>query len=225
MIGRRTWALAGGLALALLATAWAAHRQGSPAAPPAHAASVASPVNAGFARGMLVHHDQAVSMSRLALGRAGPSVRALAQGILEQQLLEIGWFQGWLTVWGLPPDGDTDMRWMELGLRDSGIQDLGLERLLAVCRANGMQMTGLAAARDMDALSTLQGPAFDRRFLGLMVAHHEGAIVMARFASELAESEHVRNVARSIQFEQAAEIAQMKRMAAALADVSPAAAR
>lgn len=223
MIWRRI--LAGGLALALLAAAWAAHRQVGPEPAAVHAASTTAPVNAGFARGMLVHHDQAVSMSRLAQGRAGPSVRALAQGILEQQLLEIGWFQGWLTVWGLPPDGDTDMRWMEQGLRASGIQDLMLERLLATCRANGMQMTGLVAASDMDELSTLRGDAFDRRFLGLMVVHHEGAIVMARFASELAESEHVRNVARSIQLEQAAEIAQMRQIALALAAAGPASTR
>lgn len=69
----------------------------------------------------------------------------------------------------------------------------------------------------MEALSALRGPAFDQRYRGLMGIHHEGALVMARFASELAEGEHVRNVARSIQLEQAAEIARMKLMSAALA--------
>lgn len=221
--------LAGGLACALLALGLAVH--GWPgwaqarasvhgwlqSAPAAAAAGMASPVNVGFARGMLVHHDQAVSMSRMALSRAGPSVRALAQGILEQQLLEIGWFQGWLTVWGRAPDGDTDMQWMEEGYRRSGMRDLALERLLAACRANGPQAMGLVAAQEMDALSALQGGAFDQRYLRLMVAHHQGALAMARFASDLAESEHVRNVARSIQLEQSAEIPRMLQMADALA--------
>lgn len=50
----------------------------------------------------------------------------------------------------------------------------------------------------------------DRRFIDLMVPHHQGAVQMARVALEKAEHEEVRRLARSIIRSQRAEIEELR---------------
>ena len=58
---------------------------------------------AGFARDMATHHDQAVEMAFLARDiTTDPRLRALTYDIIVTQSAQRGIFMGWLQQWGLP---------------------------------------------------------------------------------------------------------------------------
>src|SRR5215216_6522279 len=71
-------------------------------------------LEAGFARDMMVHHDQAVAMALLVRDRTtDPAVKTLATDILLTQENQIGQMLGWLTIWGLSATGvEPAMAWM-----------------------------------------------------------------------------------------------------------------
>jgi uncharacterized protein (DUF305 family) len=172
-------------------------------------AAARGPVDIGFAQDMTLHHEQALHMAKLALAHGTPQVHALADGILHQQLKEIGYMQGWLMLWDASATAASDdMRWMKTAYDQAQRHDPVYEQFIASCLA-GQGMPGLATAGELEALSELRQAAFDSRFLALMIRHHQGAVVMARFAAEHAESEAVRGFARTIAAEQRREMAQM----------------
>lgn len=62
-----------------------------------------SPVDIGFSQDMIVHHEQAVLMAQLVRPKTrNPKIAALADGIIADQLLDIGALRGYLTLWGAP---------------------------------------------------------------------------------------------------------------------------
>lgn len=168
------------------------------------------PVDVGFAQDMSVHHEQALTMAHLALTRGSPRVRLLAQGIVTQQLKEIGYMQGWLLLWqapGLAPNDE--MRWMRDAYAGAARRDVTYEQFIDNC-AQGRGMPGMASPQELEALAAASSPAaFDAAFLALMVRHHQGAVVMARFVSENAQLDQVRGFARAMAAEQQLEMAQM----------------
>lgn len=72
---------------------------------------------------------------------------------------------------------------------------------------------GMADSDQLSQLSAAQGPDFDRLFVSLMTAHHEGAIAMAK--SELNDGTRApaRELAQGIIGAQTAEIAEMRALA------------
>jgi uncharacterized protein (DUF305 family) len=174
------------------------------------AAVQGGPVDIGFAQDMSLHHEQALTMAHMALAKASPRVRQLAQGIVMQQLKEIGYMQGWLMLWQAPGIADTDdMRWMRDAYVHSVHRDPAYDQFIDSC-IKGEGMPGRATPTQLETLASAASPeAFDGMFLALMVRHHQGAVVMARFASEHAGLELVRGFARSIAAEQQQEMAQM----------------
>jgi uncharacterized protein (DUF305 family) len=155
-------------------------------------------VDAGFARDMSTHHLQGVEMANLALTRAtDPQVLSLAFDISATQTNQVGRMQGWLSLWGLPLSGGEQMAWMG----DAGHQHT----------ANGL-MPGMATEQELSDLQALQGPAFDIRFLQLMIRHHQGGRPMAEYAAAHAQLEPVRSLARSIVDTQTAETTTMSAM-------------
>lgn len=182
-----------------------------------HAASLQpgmlpSPVNIGFAQDMSLHHEQALTMANMALAKGSPRVRQIAQGIVNQQLKEIGYMQGWLMLWQAPGiAASDDMKWMRDAYAHSPHRDPAYDQFIDSC-IKGQGMPGLATSEQLEALEAAASPeAFDKLFLALMVRHHQGAVVMARFASEHAELELVRGFARAIVAEQQQEMTQMLR--------------
>lgn len=168
------------------------------------------PVDIGFAQDMSVHHEQALTMAHLALSRASPRVRLLAQSIVTQQLKEIGYMQGWLLLWqapGMAPDDE--MRWMRDAYASAARRDVAYEQFIDSC-SQGHGMPGMASPPELEALAAAALPAaFDAAFLALMVRHHQGAVVMARFVSEHAQLDLVRGFARAMAAEQQQEMARM----------------
>nr|WP_246247942.1 DUF305 domain-containing protein [Cellulomonas septica] len=149
-----------------------------------------------FAQMMVVHHEGAIEMAELAADRAvTPEVRDLARRIADAQGPEIALMSGWLAAWDEDaPDG------MDHGGMDHG----------------GMDMHGMGQDEAMGSLDGLEGVAFDRAFLDLMIAHHRGAVTMAE--TELADGTHpdAMRLARTIVDDQTAEITEMQNLLNAL---------
>ena len=151
-------------------------------------------VDAGFARDMSLHHEQAVQMAALVYDRSDdPAVRSLAFDILTTQQGQIGIMSGWLDAWGLPwTSAGPRMAWM--GMPTEGL------------------MPGMATAEQMDALRAADGEAADSLFLQLMIPHHAGGVSMATEAAVHAEREPVRLLATSMAEAQTSEIAYMNEL-------------
>ncbi|NJP31099.1 DUF305 domain-containing protein [Micromonospora thermarum] len=170
-------------------------RDSTTAAPTTGAATPASPAAVGdadvmFAQMMIPHHRQAVEMAELAETRAADQeVKRLAAEIKAAQAPEIATMSGWLTAWGRPvPSSSADMPHMDHG------------------------MPGMMSEADMRKLAAASGRDFDRQFLTMMVAHHEGAITMAQ--AELSEgvNPQAKDLAQEIISGQQVEIEMMRKI-------------
>ena len=116
--------------------------------------------DAQFMRDMIPHHQQALAMSRLAPNRTNSSELLEIAGKIEAaQGDEIAFMEQWLTSRGESIDRGS---------------------------AHGAHhtMKGMATDAQMAALGAASGTEFDRQFLSLMIAHHEGAIDMVEALME-----------------------------------------
>ncbi|MFI7300874.1 DUF305 domain-containing protein [Streptomyces sp. NPDC050121] len=155
-------AVAGVLVAAGAVTYSVAEDGSTGAAPPA-----ADSADAGFARDMAVHHQQAVEMSYIVRDRTTDAdVRRLAYDIAQTQANQRGMLLGWLDLWGLPKvSADAPMTWMGM----SGMSD----------GEDGALMPGMATNAEMKKLGTLNGKQAEVFFLQLMTDHHKGGVHMA----------------------------------------------
>ncbi|MEU2284037.1 DUF305 domain-containing protein [Streptomyces sp. NPDC013178] len=127
----------------------------------------ADSADAGFARDMAVHHQQAVEMSYIVRDRTrDEDVRRLAYDIAQTQANQRGMLIGWLDLWGLPKVSSREpMAWMGMSGMASG--------------EDGALMPGMATDAEMKKLGTLNGKQAEVFFLQLMTDHHKGGIHMA----------------------------------------------
>ncbi|WP_422754145.1 DUF305 domain-containing protein [Micromonospora sp. WMMD708] len=158
-----------------------------------------------FARMMVPHHQQAVAMTDLAATRAAdPQVKQLANQIRNAQAPEIATMSGWLTAWGTPaPTGTpTAMPGMDHG-GGAGPTTSGMP---------GMDhgMPGMMSDADMNRLAAASGRDFDRQFLTMMIAHHEGAVTMARTEAAQGANSDAKALAERISITQQTEIDTMR---------------
>lgn len=159
-----------------------------------------SAADIAFAQLMIPHHQQAVEMSDLALATAdSPEVRQLAEQIKGAQDPEIAVMTGWLEGWGAP---------LAMGDDHSG-HDMG-----------GMSMDGMMSDADMAALASATGPEFDRTWTEMMIAHHEGAVAMAREVLAKTASAKVAELAQDVIDGQTAEITAMESLLGRIAEAS-----
>jgi len=145
-----------------------------------------SSVDAGFARDMATHHEQAVTMATYARDNStNPSVVLLASDIADGQKFEIGRMSGWLDDWGLSRNSALEpMAWMG-GMSGHMHMDGGL-------------MPGMATPAQMNELRTSKGTTLDILFLQLMIHHHQGGIPMAEYAVLHAKHDFVRTAASAM---------------------------
>ncbi|MFF3331230.1 DUF305 domain-containing protein [Streptomyces sp. NPDC002888] len=155
-------AVAGVLVAAGAITYSVAEDGGSDAQTPA-----ADSADAGFARDMAVHHQQAVEMSYIVRDRTSDEeVRRLAYDIAQTQANQRGMLLGWLDLWGLPKvSSKAPMTWMGMGDMASG--------------KDGALMPGMATNTEMKKLNTLKGRPAEVFYLQLMTDHHKGGVHMA----------------------------------------------
>lgn len=194
------------IALALGATLAACGSDDSPSAATAPPAATADPaVSTGpgastgsaalndadieFAQGMIAHHEQAIEMAEIALDPnvgASAEVIDLATRIKGAQDPEVAQMTEWLTAAGQPVGMDTaeghDMSSME----------------------------GMMTAEQMDAMAEMMNDEFNRRWLEMMIAHHEGAIAQSQTVKANGSNADVLALADQIISAQQAEIAEMQ---------------
>lgn len=198
----RVFALAASSALVILLAACGAPHASSPASASSPATSAqsggsvanVSDADVSFAQLMIPHHQQAVEMADLALSRiTSPEVKQLAEQIKSAQDPEIEMMSMWLQTWGAP---------MDMGEDHSG-HDMG-----------NMDMSGMMSDDDMQALANAQGAEFDRMWLEMMIAHHQGAISMAEDVKAASSNADVTNLASAVITGQAVEIDTMQKLLA-----------
>lgn len=155
-------------------------------------------VEAGFARDMSEHHDQAIEMSLIILGKTqSEDVRVLATDIMTGQGVQVGRMQGWLVAWDLPSARPSPQRmtWMG-GEHANGPTDL----------PDGVSMPGMATPEEIAALEAAEGEAAEVLYLQLMLTHHISGIEMADAGMRMSGDTDVIQLARSMGVGQTAEM-------------------
>ncbi|MER7462265.1 DUF305 domain-containing protein [Streptomyces sp. NPDC097981] len=140
-----------------------------------------------YVQHMVDHHRQALTMSALAPARASADgVKRLAERISAAQQPEIGAMEKWLARYPAPSGAPAG--------HDHGA------------------MPGMATAQQLKELGEANGTDFDRLFLTLMTAHHEGAVKMAGEALAAGNNGAVEEMANEVVATQTAEIHRMRAM-------------
>ncbi len=136
-----------------------------------------------YVRMMITHHQQAIEMTALVPTRAArEDVKAMASRIADTQGPDIKAMEAWITKNKAPEHQMTE------------------------------RMPGMATAEQLAALRAASGPAFDKMFLQLMTAHHEGALTMASDLLQTGSDIFVEEMAQDVIAGQQKEISQMKAM-------------
>ena len=150
-----------------------------------------SPDDVKFMQDMIPHHNQAVQMAALVADRTNwPELLDVAGRIDASQVDEIEFMQQWLGERGEPVPDPTAHGAMH----------------------TSHEMAGMASPKDMGRLAQLEGTAFDRLFLELMITHHEGAVTMVEELLEQPGSAYdpvLFEFANDVTNEQSAEIERM----------------
>ncbi|HEX6559112.1 MAG TPA: DUF305 domain-containing protein [Longimicrobiales bacterium] len=173
-------------------------------APPAAAAAAvadSSKVTAAdihFMSGMIGHHAQAITMSKLAPTHgASPAIRTLAARIINAQQDEITLMQQFLREHHQPVPDPAAMRHDMPGM------------------GHDMLMPGMLTEAQMQQLDAARDGAFDELFLKFMMQHHQGAVTMVKdlFGTNGAAQDNlVFKLASDVNVDQTTEIARMQRM-------------
>jgi uncharacterized protein (DUF305 family) len=187
-----------------------------------------------FMTGMILHHSQALIMSRMVPEQTNNhTLHTLAARIINAQVDEIGTMQKWLrdrkqNVPIVSFDGINLVLSVE---KSSEISNLPATNIPAMGRERSMvnpehgghvdlpinheKMPGMLMLAQLQELKTLRDTAFDIKFLEYMIQHHTGAIFMV---NELMASDGATNdeesyrLAVDIYAEQVTEIDMMKLM-------------
>lgn len=143
-----------------------------------------APFDLQFIDTMIVHHQGAVDMAKMALNSTkNPELIKFANDIIADQNLEISRMADWRKEWfaGKPSALNMELR----GMKDS----------------MKMNMSKLKTARDKE---------FDLMFIDMMIPHHKGAIEMSKDAQNAAEHAEIKTLAAQIIKAQTAEIKMMQ---------------
>lgn len=159
-----------------------------------------------FARHMIVHHRQAVELSRLVLEHPeiDERVAAAARFIEHDQGLEITAMRQWLQAWESTPE--------VLPHAAHHLATMPSER----------HMPGMVAAGRIAHLALLGPAEAQLEFVHLMTSHHEGAVTMSQQFLRAGDNDFALGVARHLVREQNLEITYLRRLTA---DLAPSAGR
>ncbi|MFT2693545.1 DUF305 domain-containing protein [Clavibacter zhangzhiyongii] len=177
-------ALAAALTLTGCATSGAETTPATSASASAGATSTqVSDADETFVQMMRPHHEQAIEMSDMLLGKTGisPEVTALATEIKEAQVPEIEQLSAWAEQWGID-------------------------------RMSGMDhgMGGMMSDSDMQELDAAEGAEAEQLFLSQMIEHHTGAIEMAQTEIDDGQDPDAIEMAEGIVATQEDEISRMR---------------
>lgn len=155
----------------------------APSAPDASAGSF-NDADVMFAQMMIPHHQQALEMAKLADGRAEDAgIKGIVAAVEKAQDPEIRKMKEWLKGWNKP-------------------ESAGM----------GHSMAGMMSEQDMKDLAAVKGKDFDRKFAELMIAHHEGAVEMAKQEQKDGVNAEAKALAGEVVRTQDAEIAELRKI-------------
>ncbi|XVS61458.1 DUF305 domain-containing protein [Actinosynnema sp. CA-299493] len=144
-----------------------------------------------YVAGMIVHHRQALDMTALAPERAqNETVRGLASRIHDTQGPEIAAMEQWQRQYA----------------EDAPAHGHGSD----LPEVDHRSMPGMATDEQLAALRAARGADFDRLFLQLMIAHHEGAVRMAIEVLSSGSDVRVEEMANDVSVSQTDEIDRMR---------------
>jgi len=159
-----------------------------------------SAADSQFMQDMIPHHHQAIQMAALVADRTNrQELIDVAGRINASQDDEIKFMQDWLRERGEPVPEPTAHHAMH----------------------TTHTMAGMATSEQMAELAAAEGAAFDRLFLTLMIAHHEGAVRMVEELLELPGSAYdavLFEFTSDITNDQTAEIERMHALLIGLSD-------
>lgn len=145
-------------------------------------------IDLAYVEGMIPHHEGAVRMAEMALGRAKTDyVRDLAEAIISSQNAEI-----------------RVMRKLSRRMRHAGVEPVSL----------GLTPAEMGMDHDMSHL--MNAADFDRAFVEMMIPHHQGAITMSAVLFDRGCNPQVRRLARQIVAAQKREIEEMEQFLASI---------
>jgi uncharacterized protein (DUF305 family) len=137
---------------------------------------------------MLAHHEGAINMAEMvSAGTKRQELIDLAQAIMQAQTQEVMKMQTWQQEWGYTKT----------------MGGHGSHSGTANGMAGDMMMMG-------DELKDLKDDEFDKKFLSLMIEHHQQAVDMSMYADVNASHQEIRDLAKAVITAQEAEITQMK---------------
>ncbi|MFI6148865.1 DUF305 domain-containing protein [Streptomyces sp. NPDC051109] len=186
--------------------------------------------DAGFARDMAVHHQQAVEMSFIVRDRTKDEpVRSLAYDIANTQANQRGMLLGWLDLWGLPKvvAEEPPMSWMgtadehgghgtagHAGQDTSGHSGHGTagHDMGGATAKPGALMPGMATREELAQLGAAEGRDAEVLYLQLMTDHHKGGVAMARGCAAQCETPAERALAQGMVEAQQSELTLMADM-------------
>lgn len=154
---------------------------------------------------MVAHHQQAIDMAEMVPSHTNNAqVKALATKIEAAQGPEIAKMNAWLAEWDETPATGSESH-------GSGHGSSGMDHGGSTSSANPMG-PGMMSAAQMADLESKSGAEFDRMWLTMMIAHHEGAVTMSEQELTQGENAQVKALAQEIINAQAKEIAEMQEM-------------
>jgi uncharacterized protein (DUF305 family) len=172
---------------------------GAPIPATAQAGKQFNDADVRFAQMMIPHHQQAIAMADLAADRAqSPDVKTFAQQIKSEQAPEIQTLTGFLQSWGAAVPTENGA----MGGMDHG----------DMIHSSPAPMPGMMASEQMGQLSSASGTAFDRMFLQMMIAHHQGAVADAQQEQSEGVNQQAKALASHIVTAQSQEINHMQQL-------------
>ncbi len=155
--------------------------------------SQSSVIDAHFIEQMIPHHEDAITMARLAEGKATtPEVKKLASDIITSQGKEIDQMKSWYKEWfgRTLPTGKEVMN--QHGMMGGSEMHMGM-------MGNDTDVTRLENAQD-----------FDRAFVEDMIPHHQMAVMMASMLKNGTTRPEMKTLADNIIVAQTKEIDMMR---------------
>jgi uncharacterized protein (DUF305 family) len=149
--------------------------------------AASAPYDLQFIDTMTYHHEGAIRMAEMVLKSSqNEELKKFAQKIIDDQRKENGRMKQWREQWfaGKPAAKNMEMPGM----------------------ADSMKMM---SGGEMKMMEAANGKDFDLMFLDMMIAHHQGAVVMAKDAPAKAEHAEIKTLAAEIIKAQEEEIKKM----------------
>jgi uncharacterized protein (DUF305 family) len=153
-----------------------------------------SNIDAHFIEQMIPHHEDAITMAKLALEKSQhQEIKTLAQNIISSQSSEIEQMKNWYKDWygrELPSDN----------------QVMNVHGMMS--NNSGMHMGKMGNDSDLEQLKVTT--EFDKLFIEEMIPHHQMAVMMASMLKQGTTRPEMKQLADDIITAQTSEIDQMR---------------